>query len=258
VENRAGAGGNIGAEAVYRADPDGYTLLSSPPGPLSINLNLYKSLNYDPTRFVPITVLAIVPNVITARTDLPANSVRELIAYAKANPGKVVYASQGNGSTSHLSAQMFASMAGLDLVHVPYKGEGPALNDLVAGQIQFMVTNLAAAVGFVNQGRLRALGVTSLEPVPQLPGVAPIARDVPGFENAGWFGFVVPTGTPKDIIDKIHRDNRKALEDTQMKARFFAQGMAPVGNSPEEMGKAMREESARWANVVRERKITVQ
>ena len=163
VENRAGAGGNIGAEAVYRADPDGYTLLSSPPGPLSINHNLYKQLPYDPTRFVPISVLAIVPNVITTKLDLPVNSVRELIAYAKANPGKVVYASQGNGSTSHLSAQMFASMAGIELTHIPYKGEGPALVDIVAGRVDIFIGNIAAALRFQQAGKVKFLGVAAFD-----------------------------------------------------------------------------------------------
>src|ERR1700720_738099 len=139
VDNRAGAGGNVGAEIVYRAEPDGYPVLCSPPGPLSINHNLYKTMPYDWTKFVPVTVLALVPNAISARIDLPAGSVRELIAYAKANPGKVTYASQGNGSTSHLSAQMLATMAGIDMVHIPYKGEGPALIDLTAGRVDIFI-----------------------------------------------------------------------------------------------------------------------
>ena len=259
IENRGGAGGGVGAAEAARSAPDGYTLFFPSGSVVTANQHIYKKLSYDPVKdFAPVTNVVSGPQVLVVPANSPYKSTKELIEAVRAQPGKITFGSAGIGSQVHLAAENFVYSAKLDAIHVPYKGEGPALNDLVAGQIQFMVTNLAAAVGFVNQGRLRALGVTSLEPVPQLPGVAPIARDVPGFENAGWFGFVVPTGTPKEIVDKIHRDTRKALEDTQMKARFFAQGMAPVGNSPEEMGKAMREESARWANVVRERKITVQ
>src|SRR5580700_1121880 len=148
IDNRAGAGGNVGAEIAYRADSDGYTLLCSPPGPLAINHNLYRTLPYDWTKFAPVTVLALVPNVITARIDLPANSVQELIAYAKANPGKVTFASQGNGSTSHLSAQMLATMAGIEMVHVPYKGEGPALIDLTASRVDIFIGSISAALRF--------------------------------------------------------------------------------------------------------------
>src|SRR5882757_5486232 len=161
IDNRVGAGGNVGAEIVYRAEPDGYTLLCSPPGPLSINHNLYKTMPYDWTKFVPITVLALVPNAISARIDLPAGSVRELIAYAKANPGKVTYASQGNGSTSHLSAQMLATMAGIDMVHIPYKGEGPALIDLTAGRVDIFIGNISAALRFEKARQLKFLGVAS-------------------------------------------------------------------------------------------------
>jgi tripartite-type tricarboxylate transporter receptor subunit TctC len=161
VDNRAGAGGNVGAEIAYRAEPDGYTLLCSPPGPLSINHNLYKTMPYDWTKFVPITVLALVPNAISARIDLPANSVQQLIAYAKANPGKVTYASQGNGSTSHLSAQMLATMAGIEMVHIPYKGEGPALIDLTAGRVDIFVGNISAALRFEKAKQLKFLGVAS-------------------------------------------------------------------------------------------------
>ena len=172
VDNRAGAGGNVGAEIAFRAEPDGYTLLCSPPGPLSINHNLYKTLPYDWTKFVPITVLAVVPNVITARKDLPANTAQELIAYAKANPGKVTYASQGNGSTSHLSAQMFATMAGIDMVHVPYKGEGPALIDIIAGRVDIFIGNISAALRFEKAKQVKFLGLAS-------KSRSPVAPDVP-------------------------------------------------------------------------------
>jgi tripartite-type tricarboxylate transporter receptor subunit TctC len=183
--------------------------------------------------------------------------VRNLIDAARANPGKLTYGHAGIGSQTHLAAENFLNSAGIDVVAVPYKGEGPALAALVGAETSFAVTNLAATISHVSSGRLRALGVTSKAEAQQLPGVPPIANTLPGFENAGWFGIVAPAGTPKEIIQKVYRDTRKALEDTQMKARFWAQGLAPVGNSPEEMAKAMKEETALWAKVVRERNIRV-
>lgn len=258
VENRAGAGGNIGAEAVYRADPDGYTLLSSPPGPLSINLNLYKSLNYDPTRFVPITVLAIVPNVITARTDLPANSVRELIAYAKANPGKVVYASQGNGSTSHLSAQMFASMAGLDLVHVPYKGEGPALTDIVGGRVDIFIGNIAAALKFQQAGKVKFLGVANQRRSPVAPDIPTVTEaGLPGFIASAWFAMVAPPGTPNAIVQQLNAAVVEALRMPDVQKRYLDQGAEPVGNSTAEMAAFVKDEMARWQKVITSANVTL-
>src|SRR5579862_1516336 len=171
VDNRTGAGGNIGAEIAFHAAGDGYTLLCSPPGPLAINHNLYRTLPYDWAKFAPITVLALSPNVITARKDLPANSAQELIAYAKVNPGKVTYASQGNGSTSHLSAQMLATMAGIDMVHVPYKGEGPALIDITAGRVDIFVGNIAAALRFEKAGQVKFLGLAAHKRIPVAPDV---------------------------------------------------------------------------------------
>ena len=258
VENRAGAGGNIGAEAVYRADPDGYTLLSSPPGPLSINLNLYKSLNYDPTRFVPITVLAIVPNVITARTDLPANSVRELIAYAKANPGKVVYASQGNGSTSHLSAQMFASMAGLDLVHVPYKGEGPALTDIVGGRVDIFIGNIAAALKFQQAGKVKFLGVANQRRSPVAPDIPTVTEaGLPGFIASAWFAMVAPPGTPNAFVQQLNAAVVEALRMPDVQKRYLDQGAEPVGNSTAEMAAFVKDEMARWQKVITSANVTL-
>ena len=194
IDNRAGAGGNVGAEIAYRAEPDGYSLLCSPPGPLSINHNLYKTLPYDWTKFVPITVLALVPNVITARIDLPANSVQELIAYAKANPGKVTYASQGNGSTSHLSAQMLATMAGIEMVHVPYKGEGPALIDLTAGRVDIFIGNISAALRFEKARQLKFLGLASRTR-------SPVAPDVP---------TTAELGLPDLVAERLVRPGRAA------------------------------------------------
>src|SRR5689334_17100114 len=187
---------NVGAEIAFHAEPDGYTLLCSPPGPLSINHNLYKSIPYDWAKFVPVTVLAIVPNVITARKDLPANSAQELVAQAKANPGKLTFASQGNGSTSHLSAEMFMHMTGVEMVHVPYKGEGPALVDIVAGRVDIFIGNIAAALRFEKSGQVKFLGLAAKRRSPVAPDV-PAAAEIglPNLIASAWFGLVAPPGT---------------------------------------------------------------
>ncbi len=259
IENRAGAGGNIGAEAVYRADPDGYTLLSSPPGPLSINHNLYKNLPYDPAKFVPITVLAIVPNVISVRADLPARSVKELIAYAKANPGKLIYASQGNGSTSHLSAQMFSTMAGVEIVHVPYKGEGPALVDLVAGRVDLFIGNIAAGLKFHQAGRLRFLAVANTGRSPVAPEVPTAAEaGLPGFIANAWFANVAPPGTPNAIVQQINAATVEVLRMPDVQKRFLDRGAEPVGNTTAEMAAFVQEEMVRWQAVIKSANVTLQ
>ncbi len=259
VENRAGAGGNIGAEAVYRADPDGYTLLSSPPGPLSINHNLYKNLPFEPAKFVPITVLAIVPNVISVKVELPVNSVKELIAHAKANPGKLVYASQGNGSTSHLSAQMFSTMAGVELVHIPYKGEGPALVDMVAGRVDMFIGNIAAGLSFHQAGKIRFLAVANTSRSPVAPGV-PTASEagLPGFVANAWFALVAPPGTPNAIAQQINAATVEVLRMPDVQKRFLDRGAEPVGNTTAEMAAFVKEEMARWQGVIKSANVTLQ
>ena len=258
IENRGGAGGGVGAAEAARAAPDGYTLFFPSGSVVTANQHIYAKMNYDPEKdFVPVTKVVSGPQVLVVPSSSPYKSVKELIDAARAQPGKLTFGHAGIGSQVHLAGENFVSTAKVDAVAVPYKGEGPALNDLVAGQTSFMVTNVAAAIGFISQGRLRALGVTSKAEFPQLAGVPPIAKTLPGFENTGWFGIVAPTGTPKDIIQKVYQDTKKALESTEMKARFYVQGLAPVGDTPEEMGRAMKEETQLWARVVRERNIQV-
>ena len=259
VENRGGAAGGVGAAEVARAAPDGYTFLFPSGSVMTANQHVYPKLNYDPEKdFVPVTNVVAGPQVLSVPASSPYKTVKDLIDAAKANPGKLTFGHAGIGSQTHLAAENFISTAKIDAVQVPYKGEGPALAALIAGDISFAVSNLAANLAHINAGRLRALGVTSKTEASQLPGVPPIAKTLPGFENLGWFGIVAPAGTPKPIIDKVYRDTKKALEASDLRGRLFVQGLTPVGNSPEEFGKAMKEESALWARVVKERNIKVQ
>jgi tripartite-type tricarboxylate transporter receptor subunit TctC len=259
VDNKPGAGGNIGAEVAYSAPPDGYTLLCSPPGPLSINHNLYRTLSYDWAKFVPITVLALSPNVITARKDLPADSAREFIAWAKANPGKVTYASQGNGSTSHLSAQMLATQAGIEMVHVPYKGEGPALVDITAGRVDIFVGNISAALRFEKSGQVKFLGLAakSRSPVaPEVPDAAEIG--LPDLIASAWFAVVAPPGTPDAIVQKINADTAAALKLEDVRAKFLEQGAEPAGDSPNLTAAFIKDEEARWRAVIKTANVTLE
>jgi tripartite-type tricarboxylate transporter receptor subunit TctC len=258
IENRGGAGGGVGAAEAARAEPDGYTLFFPSGSVVTANQHIYAKMNYNPEKdFVPVTNVVSGPQVLTVNAKSPLKSVKDLIDYAKAHPGKLNFGHAGIGSQTHLAAENFVYQAGIQAQHVPYKGEGPGLAALVGGEIDFLLGNVAASIGHINGGRLRALGVTSKTEAPQLPGVPAIAKTVPGFENAGWFGIVAPTGTPNEVIQKVYRDTKKALEDTHMRARLYTQGLAPVGNTPEEMGRAMKEETKLWAKVVRERKISV-
>jgi tripartite-type tricarboxylate transporter receptor subunit TctC len=258
IENRAGAGGGLGAAEAARAAPDGYTLFFPSGSVMTANQHIYANMTYAPEKdFVPVTNVVTGAQVLTVPAKSPFKTVKELVDFAKANPGKLNFGHAGIGTQTHLAAENFVYQAKIQAQAVPYKGEGPGLAALVGGETDFFLGNVAASIGHINGGRLRALGVTSKTEAPQLPGVPPIAKTVPGFENAGWFGIVAPTGTPNDVIQKVYRDTKTALEDTRMRARLYAQGLAPVGNSPEEMAKALKEETALWAKVVRERKISV-
>jgi len=258
IENRGGAGGGVGAAEAARAAPDGYTLFYPSGSVVTANQHIYAKMNYNPEKdFVPVTNVVSGPQVLVVNATSPYKSVKELIDAAKAQPGRLTFGHAGIGSQTHLAAENFVNAAKVDAVAVPYKGEGPGLAGLISGDTTFFVSNVAAAIGHINSGRLRALGVTSKGEFPLLPGVPAIAKTLPGFENTGWFGIVAPAGTPNEVIQKVYRDTKKALESSRLRARFYVQGLAPVGNTPEEMGRAMKEETALWARVVRERNISV-
>ena len=259
VDNKAGAGGNIGAEIAFQAPADGYTLLCAPPPPLAINHNLYKTLSYDWSKFVPITVLALTPNVITARKDLPANTAQELIAYAKANPGKVTYASQGNGSTSHLSAQMLATQAGVQLVHVPYRGEGPALVDITAGRVDIFIGNISAALRFEKTGQVKFLGLAAKSRSPVAPHVPDAAEiGLPDLLASAWFGVVAPPGTPDAVIDRINKDVVAVLKLEDVRQKFLEQGAEPQGQSPQATAAFIKDEEMRWRAVIKSANVTLE
>ena len=257
VENRAGAGGNIGADAVAKSPADGYTLLMTSGSIVTANPHMYKTMPFDAARdLVGVTNVATGPQVIAVGPSVAAKDLKEFIGYVKANPGKVNFGSAGIGTQTHLAAENFAASAGLDLVHVPYKGESAAITDLMGGQIQMVTPNLGGAISQIQQGKIRALAVTSRERVPQLPDVPAAAEMIPGFENAGWFGLMAPAGTPKEVIERIALDSSKILLSEEFKAKLAQQGMVPVGNTPAEFAAAIKDESARWAKVIKQRGLT--
>ena len=258
VENRAGAGGNIGAQAVFTAPADGYTLLATPPPPLTINQYLYRDLGYDPLKFTPVILLASVPNAITARPGLPANSVKELIAYAKANAGKVTYASQGNGSTSHLSGHMFASMTGVEMVHVPFKGEGPALVELLAGRVDLFFGNISAVLKFRESNRVKLLGLAALQRGSMAPDVPTVAEGgVADFVAPAWFAIAAPPGTPPAVAQKLNLALADVLKLPGVQRKFAAQGAEVIGGTQAEMTSFLEAERARWKKVIDTAKVTL-
>jgi tripartite-type tricarboxylate transporter receptor subunit TctC len=256
IDNRAGAGGNVGADMVAKSAPDGYTLLLAS-GSITINPHLYKRMPFDTQKdLVPITNVASGPMLVVVPDSSPAKNVKQLIAMAKAKPGSVNFGSAGVGSQVHLAGENFADAAGIDIVHVPYKGEAPGYTDLISNQIQLMVGNFAAASALVGPGRLRALAVTSAERSPQMPEVPTVAESgLPGFSNYGWFGLFAPAGTPPAVLDKVQRDTARVLAVTETKARLYVMGMTPIGNSSTDFARAMQSESTRWAAVVKNRKL---
>jgi tripartite-type tricarboxylate transporter receptor subunit TctC len=258
VENRAGAGGNIGAEVVAASPADGYVLLASPPGPLAINESLYKKLLYRASAFEPVTVLGAVPNVLAVSPAFPPKTAQEFLAYVKANPGKVTYASQGNGSTSHLSAVLMQKLTGTEIAHVPYRGSAPALQDIMGNHVNIFFDNLGSSLNLHTAGSLRILAVGSTARVPSLPDVPTLDEaGVPGFRSTTWFAVVAPPGTPQAIVATINKAATDALRLPDVQAQFAKIGVQPIGGSPEETAKFIADERGRWGDVVRTSNIRV-
>jgi tripartite-type tricarboxylate transporter receptor subunit TctC len=259
IENRTGAGGNIGADFAYHSTPDGYTLLSSPPPPLVINQNLYPNLGFDPAKFEPIVVMAHVPNaLIVSPKNLKASSVSELIEYLRQNPDKVTAATQGNGTTSHLTAELFQVMAKVKLRFIPYRGSAPALQGLLAGDVDLMFDNLGVSLPLVEAGNLKLLGVASAKRLPSLPDVPTIAETLPGFEAVAWYAIVAPPGTPKSITEKINADVNEALRQPDIQDRLKKLSAETFGGSTAETAKYLRQEVERWGSVIKEADVKLQ
>lgn len=257
VENIPGM--NIGAERVARAEPDGYTLLSSPPSPLTINKLLYRELPYDPDKLMPITLLATGPNVLDVRKDLPVNSVQELVAYAKANPGKLTYASQGVGSTAQLSTALLEQMAGIKMLHVPYRGALPALNDVIAGHVDIFFDTATTSVPMFRSGQIKIIAVGSLKRIPALAEVPTMAEaGLAGFRSITWFALAAPPGTPAALIAKINRDTIDVLKDPNVAERLHALQLDPGATSPQETAQFFADELKLWGKVIAEAHISVQ
>jgi len=257
IENKPGAAGNIAAEFVYGSEPDGYTLMAAPPPPLSINVSLYPKLNYEPSKFVPITILSIVPNALMVHPSVPANSVQELIAFAKANPDKLSYASQGNGSTAHLTAELFKQKTGTKMVHVPYKGDAPAVADLLAGHVNVMFGNVAQASAHLRSGKLKVLAVTSAKRISSMPNTVAMQEIVPGVVAVAWFAMVAPPKTPAAIVNRLSSLIGEILRTPEMARRFAEVGAEPIGNTPEEMTLWMKEDTERWRQVIKNGGVTI-
>lgn len=250
VENRPGAGNNIGTESVIKAPPDGYTMLLVNPAN-GINATLYKNLNFNFIRDIaPVAGIVRTPNVMEVTNSLPVKTVKEFIDYCKANPGKINMASSGGGTSVHLSGELFKFMTGCDMVHVPYKGAGPALVDLIGGQVHVLFDNLPSSIGHIRSGRLRALGVTSEGREPSLPGVPTVGETVPGYEATAWFGVGMPKGTPREIINKVNAEVNRALADPKMRERLAELGGKPIAGTPEDFGRVIAAETAKWEKVV--------
>jgi tripartite-type tricarboxylate transporter receptor subunit TctC len=252
VENKAGAGGNVGANEVAKAAADGYTFLMGTPGTQAINQFLYAKMPYDTAKdLVPVSFVVRVPNVLMINPAVPAKNIKELIALAKARPGALSYGSPGNGTTGQLSTELFKTQAGVFVTHIPYRGSGPMLQDLVAGQIQMSIDNLPSALPLIQAGKLVALGVTSQQPVPTLPGVPAIAGVLPGYVAEAWFVLVAPAGTPAPIIDKLSAEVDRILKKPDVIERFAKLGATPVGGTPKQLGDFIAAETIKWKEVVK-------
>ncbi len=259
VDNVVGASGHIGTERVAKATPDGYTLLFNTIGPIAVNINLFDKLPFDPIKdFVPITLVAKTPNIVCVNPNLPVKSIAELVAYVKQNPGKIRYGSAGNGTTPHLSGELFNVMTGSSIVHIPYKSSAQMTTDAISGQVELIFHNAPVVLPHVRSGSLRGLAITSSkrhDSAPDLPTM--VEAGIGDYEVTAWFGILAPTGTPAGVISKVHADVVKVLAMNDVKERFVTQIAEPVGNTPEEFGAFIRSETAKWAKVVKQSKAKV-
>jgi len=252
VENKPGAGGSFAADLVYHSPPDGYILLASQPAPITTNPLLIKGLNYDPTKFEPVVIMSHIPNVLLVRPDFPAKTVQELIAYAKANPDKLNFASQGVGTTSHLTAELFASITHIKLTHIPYKGTGPALNDLIASHVDLFFNELSTSLQLHKTGKARILAVATKQRVPALPDIPTLAEaGVPGCESDTWNAISAPPKTPSAIITKLNETANKAMQTPEIVARYKQLNATLGGGTPAQMAAFITEETERWGKVIR-------
>ncbi len=258
VENRPGAAQNLGAEAVANAEPDGYTLLAAPKGPLVISQYLYPNLGFNPAAFVPVTIFATQPTVLVASQAAPFSTLPELIAYAKAHPGKINYGSPGTGSSLHLMMEVLSSDAGISLVHVPYKGLAPAEADLLAGHIDLIFDPLGSALPFIKSGKFKAIGVTSRSPLSELPGVPALVATYPDYVFAEWFAFMAPPKTPPAIAAKLAQAISETLELPQVAQRFRDVSVTPVGNTPAETAALLKQERERWRKIIAELGVKIE
>ena len=253
VDNRGGANGNIGMEFVAKSPPDGYTLLFALTAQFAVNPSLYPKLPYDPVRdYAPISLLANAPYLLIVHPSLPVKSVPELVAFVKQRPGQLAYSSAGNGSGAHLAGEMLRSLARIHFIHVPYKGTGLAMPDLIAGQVQLSFVTYTAAGPHVKTGRLRALGVTTAKRSPALPDLPAIAESVPGYDSAVWYGFAAPAGTPGETVARLNSEVLRVFAAPDFRSRIMLEAVAPIGSTAEEFGSFIRSEIARWAQVVKD------
>jgi tripartite-type tricarboxylate transporter receptor subunit TctC len=256
VENRAGAAGNIGAEVVFTSDPDGYTLLAAQPAPLTVNPMLYKKMTFDPTQFEPVTIMTSIANVLLVRPDFPAKTAKEFLAYVKANPGKVNYASQGIGTTSHLSAALFERMIGTKFMHVPYKGTAPALNDIIASHVDFIFMELASAIKLHQAGKAHILAVATNKRIPSLPDIPTLDEaGVKGFESGTWNALAAPPKTPAAVIAKLNKAVNEVLRSPQVQDHFEKINLHAAGGSPAEAAAFIRKETEVWGGVIRDAQV---
>jgi tripartite-type tricarboxylate transporter receptor subunit TctC len=253
IDNVLGAGGNIGTDRVAKAPPDGYTLLFNTIGPIGVNISMYSNLSFDPVKdFAPVTLVAKVPNILVVHPSVPVKSVQELISYAKANPGKLRYGSPGSGTSNHLSAELLKLMAGIDLLHIPYKSSAQMTTDILGGQVEVVFHNAPVLLPHVKSGALRGLGITSSTRHASAPELPPIADAVPGFEVTAWFGFMAPAQTPAAVVSKIHGDVVKAMASPDVRERMLTQAAEPIGSTPQEYAAFIKAEIEKWAKVVKQ------